>query len=91
MTENQGILLTPETGPKAIAAETEAIELLLQAKRSSPHGGGMGGSTPGHGGTVATASSAALADLGPDSDANGLVASRQIAQATGHAGQRIPG
>src|SRR5260370_14889088 len=31
MTEARGILELPETGPKAIAAETEAIELLLQA------------------------------------------------------------
>ena len=33
MDETHGILNTPETGPTAIAAETEAIELLLQAKR----------------------------------------------------------
>ena len=40
------ILAGPETGPPAIAAETEAIELLLKSKRINPNGGGGGGSTP---------------------------------------------
>ena len=43
------ILGSPDSGSKAIAAETEAIEWLLQAKRSSSGGGGGGGSTPGDG------------------------------------------
>ena len=37
----------PETGSTAIAAETEAIELLLQSKRINPKGGGGGGCDPG--------------------------------------------
>ncbi len=91
MAEARDILSTPETGPTAIAAETEAIELLLQAKRSSPNGGGGGGgSNPGGGGRAATASSAALADLGPGSDADGQVAARAIGQATGRAGKEFP-
>src|SRR6185436_11022668 len=40
MEEAKEVLETPETGPTAIAAETEAIELLLQAKRMSSKGGG---------------------------------------------------
>jgi len=90
MDEAKGILYTPETGPQAIAAETEAIELLLQAKRSSPKGGGSGGSSPGHGGTADSASEAALADLGPGSDAESIVAARPVGQATGHAGREFP-
>jgi hypothetical protein len=90
MDEAQSILATPETGPTAIAAETEAIELLLQAKRSNPNGGGGGGSNPGGGGRAATASSAALADLGPGSDADSAVTARAIGQATGRAGKEFP-
>ena len=38
MDETAGILAQPETGSPAIAAETEAIELLLQSKRINPQG-----------------------------------------------------
>jgi hypothetical protein len=90
MEEAHGILATPETGAPAVAAETEAIELLLQSKRPSPKGGGGGGSNPGGGGRAATASSAALADLGPGSDANSVAVARPVGQATGHAGKEFP-
>jgi len=89
MDEAQGVLVTPETGPTAIAAETEAIELLLQAKRSGKGGGG-GGGNPGGGGTAASANSAALADLGPGSDASSTFAVRPVGQATGRAGKEFP-
>ena len=68
MEDGQSILATPDTGPRAIAAETEAIEMLLQAKRSGNKGGGGGGSTPGIGGPAASATEAALADIGPGAD-----------------------
>ncbi len=90
MDEATDILETPETGPKAIAAETEAIELLLQTKRMSPNGGGGGGSNPGGGGRAARASAAALADLGPGSDAATMVDARPVGQATGRAGKEFP-
>ncbi len=90
MDENQGILNTPETGPPAIAAETEAIELLLQSKRSSGKGGGGGGANPGGGGRAATASEAALADLGPGADATSVVAARPVGQDTGVTGKEFP-
>jgi hypothetical protein len=90
MDEAHGILATPETGPQAIAAETEAIELLLQAKRSKPNPKGGGGSNPGGGSGPATASSAALADLGPGSDASSTIATRHVGQATGRAGKEFP-
>ncbi|HEX8296172.1 MAG TPA: hypothetical protein VF593_07715 [Chthoniobacteraceae bacterium] len=90
MDEAETILGTPDAGPKAIAAETEAIELLLQAKRMSPNGGGGGGSNPGGGGRAAQASMAALADLGPGSDADSVVGARAVGQATGRAGKEFP-
>lgn len=51
MKDASHILAGPETGPPAIAAETEAIELLLKSKRINPNGGGGSGANPGHGGT----------------------------------------
>jgi hypothetical protein len=91
MDEAGGILSTPDAGPPAIAAETEAIELLLQTKRQNPNGGGGGGgSDPGGGGRAATASSAALADIGPGSDADSNVRARPVGQATGRAGREFP-
>ena len=88
--ETRGILDTPDTGPKAIAAETEAIELLLQAKRPPPgKGGGGGGGSPGHGAEGA-ASTSALAELGPGGDAQSSAAPRPVGQATGHAGKEFP-
>ena len=90
MGETSGILDKPNTGAEAIAAETEAIELLLQTKRQKPGGGGGGGGDPGGGGTAATAGSAALADLGPGADAAGVVTARPVGQATGRAGREFP-
>lgn len=90
MTEAAGLLDQPETGDPAVAAETEAIELLLQAKRQSPKGGGGGGSNPGGGGTAASASQAALADLGNGQDAGTEVESRPVGQSTGKAGRELP-
>jgi hypothetical protein len=89
MDDAHGILDTPDTGPKAIGAETEAIELLLQSKRSGSKGGGGGGANPGGGGT-GTTSEAALADLGPGADAETVVAARPVGQATGVAGKEFP-
>jgi hypothetical protein len=63
MNEATAILAGPETGPPAIAAETDAIELLLKSKRINPNGGGGGGANPGGGGTGNTLDSA-LALLG---------------------------
>ncbi len=90
MDEAWNILGTPETGNKAIAAETEAIELLLQTKRNNPNGGGGGGSDPGGGGSAASASSAALADLGPGGAEDTGVKSRPVGQSTGRAGKEFP-
>jgi hypothetical protein len=62
MTETIEILRRPETGSRAIAAETEIIEMLLESKRFSPSGGG-GASAPGGGGNGDT-ETAALALVG---------------------------
>lgn len=90
MDEARDILVSPDTGPEAIAAETEAIELLLQAKRVKPGGGGGGGSTPGGGGGSEIAENAALALIGAGDDANASIAKRTVGQATGKAGRKIP-
>ncbi len=82
-------LAKPETGPEAIAVETEAIELLLQCKRINPNSGGGGGSSPGGGGTGTTQDSA-LALLGPGVNKNEKRESREVTQATGETGRVLP-
>ncbi|MDH4452549.1 MAG: hypothetical protein QE570_05145 [Verrucomicrobiota bacterium] len=89
MMEAAGILDKADTGAVAVAAETEAIELLLQAKRQGKGGGGAG-SNPGGGGTADSASEAALADLGDGSDAESSAEARPVGQSTGKAGRELP-
>lgn len=79
----------PDTGAPAIAAETEAIELLLQTRRQGKGGGG-GGSNPGGGSTAEGALTAALADIGPGADLEAQVTERQVGQSTGKAGKEAP-
>ena len=90
MDEAGGILDKPDTGSQAIAAETEAIELLLQARRQKPGGGGGGGSDPGGGGGSASAGEASLAELGPGADSAAKVDARPVGQQTGRAGRELP-
>lgn len=90
MDEAGGILDTPETGPTAIAAESEAIELLLQTKRQSPNGGGGGGGSPGGGGGAASSSVAALSELGPGANTDAERVNRDVGQSTGRAGREFP-
>ena len=90
MGETTGILSRPETGPDAVAAETEVIELLLQTRRIQPKaGGGGGGSTPGGGGGGDT-EKAALAMIGRGADESAFIEERQVGQATGTAGRELP-
>lgn len=89
MLEAVDILAEPETGPTAIACETEAIELLLQARRIKPSGGGGGGSSPGGGGN-GTTDQAALALIGPGIDADAEIDERGVTQAVGTTGKELP-
>ncbi|MEM7456655.1 MAG: hypothetical protein AAF456_20085 [Planctomycetota bacterium] len=90
MWDADGILAEPDTGRRAIAAETEAIEWLLQAKRSGGGGGG-GGSNPG-GGTRqgADLSVAALALLGESRESEAQQQEREVSQSTGNTNRRVP-
>jgi len=92
MTEAGAILAAPDTGPRAIAAETEAIELLLAAQAAagdpSGGGGGGGGAKPGGGGG-GTATSAALA-LAGRGNRTGRGDGGEKDQATGTTGRVLP-
>lgn len=83
------ILASAETGSPAIAAETEAIELLLQCKRINPKAGGGGGTSPGGGGKGTTQDSA-LALLGTGLNQNERREARDVTQATGETGRVLP-
>ncbi len=90
MDEATSLLQRPETGPMTIAAETEAIELLLAAKRINPNGGGGGGgSSPGGGGS-GTTQQAALALLGEGTAPHASPDSREVAQGVGKSGRELP-
>lgn len=89
MIEATAILAQPDTGKPAIAAETEAIELLLQSKRINPKGGGGGGATPGGGGGGTTTDSA-LALVGSGNNDKEVKESRGVSQATGDTGASFP-
>lgn len=89
MTEAEETLAEPETGARAVAVETEVIELLLQAKRSKSNGGGGGGSNPGGGGEGDT-EVPALALIGSGLDVKGKADDSKVQQSTGVAGPQFP-
>lgn len=90
MSEATDILNQPDTGPEAIAAETEVIELLLQSKRCNPNGGGGGGGASPGGGGGGDTDRPALALYGPGADARAQIEHRHIQQSTGTAGNSFP-
>jgi hypothetical protein len=88
MDEARALLEFGDVGMKTIAAETEAIELLLQSQRINPKGGGGGtGMSPGAGGTGSTQDSA-LALIGNGINQSERREHRDVGQATGESGQR---
>ena len=89
MEDATGILATPDTGSPAVAAETDAIELLLQSKRINPKGGGGGGNSPGGGGRGTTQDSA-LALVGNGVNQKEVREVRGTSQATGDSGPALP-
>lgn len=88
MEDATGILAKPETGPPAIAAETEVIELLLQSKRFGKGGGG-GGSSPGGGGG-GTTNDSALTLVGRGTNDKEQRQNQGTTQATGADGATLP-
>jgi hypothetical protein len=88
MEEAEERLDKPDSGPVAVAAESEAIEWLLLARRMGGGGGG-GGSTPGGGGGGTTNVSAlALAGRGDAPLAKADL--RSVEQATGTTEDEVP-
>ncbi|MEM8668914.1 MAG: hypothetical protein AAGG48_15445 [Planctomycetota bacterium] len=89
MSETTEILAKPETGPPAIAAETEIIELLLKSKRFNPQASGGGGSNPGGGGQGDT-ETPALALVGAGINAKEVREEMSASQSTGSTGMNLP-
>jgi hypothetical protein len=83
------ILGRPETGRPAIAAETEAIELLLKSRRMTGGGGGGGRGGPGGGGG-GTTSDSALSLIGRGANEKELRQAPGTSQATGESGTTLP-
>ena len=89
MAEARGILAGPDTGRRAIAAETEVIELLLQSQFGGGGGGGGSGGSPGGGGTGGTRN-AALARLGEGVNSQARTEAPEEDQAIGKSGSVLP-
>jgi uncharacterized membrane protein YgcG len=91
MRQAHAVLARPETGPEVIAAQTEAIELLLQSKRNQSGGGG-GGSSGGSGSSASSGGGSNLSDIGPGGNAStpGTEGGSDAEQATGKAGRELP-
>ena len=89
MVEAKEILAEPHTADKAIAAETEVIELLLQSKRINPNGGGGGGANPGGGGQGDTTDSA-IALLGKGVNQKEVRVQKDVHHATGESTSSLP-
>ena len=90
MKEAYQMLDKPDTSAPVVAAETEVIEMLLEARRPPPGGGGGGGGNNPGGGGSGSATSAALAELGPGMDPTANVQERETGQSTGKAGREFP-
>jgi hypothetical protein len=89
MDEATDILASPDTGRPAIAAETEAIELLLRSRACGGGGGGNSGSSPGQGGG-GTTRDPALARLGRGINAQARPGAGEEDQAVGNGGRVLP-
>lgn len=90
MQQAEDLLYTHETGKITIAAETEAIELLLQSKKINPKArGGGGGSSPGGGGEGTTSDlAAALSGAGINEKEDREY--RETQSTTGESGTQLP-
>jgi hypothetical protein len=90
MQQAEDLLYTHETGAITIAAETEAIELLLQSKKINPKArGGGGGSSPGGGGE-GTTSDLAMALSGAGTNEKEDREFRETQSTTGETGAQLP-
>ena len=90
MNDAWATLKRPDTGKAAVAAETEAIELLLSSKRINPKSkGGGGGANPGGGGSGDT-TDAAIAMVGPGVNEKETRQDHGVEQTTGTTGSNLP-
>ena len=95
MDEAESILARPETGNEAIAAISEAIEILLAVKREPNAPGGGGGNTPSSSSSGSTKGLASifsalrLKGMGDDSG-TAFIEKRSPKQATGKTGRVLP-
>ena len=94
MEEAETILAKPETGPEAIAAISEVIEILLQTQRlpNTPAGGGGGGDSPGGSGNVFAqlVSAMTLGSGKGDDSGQAFIEKRSPKQAIGKTGRVLP-
>lgn len=88
MDDAVGILERPNTGGEAIAAESDAIEILLEAKRAGEQN--MGAADNPGGGSTGSTTNPALALIGQGLNAKAAQEESLTAQAVGKAGRELP-
>jgi len=88
MDDAVGILERPNTGGEAIAAESDAIEILLEAKRAGEQN--MGAADNPGGGSTGSTTNPALALIGQGLNAKAVQEESLTAQAVGKAGRELP-
>jgi hypothetical protein len=89
MREARTLLAFPATGQATIAAETEAIELLMRSNRAGAGSGG-GRATPGSGQRSGFTDQSALALFGQGAERLADERERDIGQSTGVSGRQFP-
>ncbi|MEM0968593.1 MAG: hypothetical protein AAGJ31_04530, partial [Verrucomicrobiota bacterium] len=90
MGDAQQILAEPDTGERAIAAETEAIELLLESQRNDQNGGGGGSSSPSGMAGMMASFLESLKKAKKVEGAPSRAGERSVEQATGKGGRELP-
>jgi hypothetical protein len=89
MDDASAMLTEGTTGDQVVAAETAAIEALIEARRGG--GGGGGGGDSGGGSTAGGSTNRSPLDLvGPAADRSAKVAPRQAGEGTGKTGRQLP-
>ena len=89
MREARTLLAFPATGQATIAAETEAIELLMRSNRAGSGSGG-GRATPGSGQRSGSTNQSALAMLGQGNEVSSTERERNVGQSVGVSGRQFP-
>lgn len=90
MDEASALLTELKVGAQTNAAQTAAIEALLEARRGGGGGGGGGGDNGGGSMASGTTRRLPMDMIGPGRDAGAKIAPRQVGEGVGKTGKQLP-